>query len=123
MIMDGCLHDGWDDPYAIKDVQRDVCVLSTRIDQHNAGGKGRNHGSVSDARAAMDYSRPDYSNGTGAMNVVSQLRTDCHLCSWYASHTKKANPHLEKICQNKKRHHDNINGLKDAKRISSRLPF
>ena len=32
MIADGHLPDGWEDRYAIKDVQRDVCALGTHLD-------------------------------------------------------------------------------------------
>ena len=37
MIADGRLPQGWDDAYAIKDVQRDVCTLGMSLEKSKTG--------------------------------------------------------------------------------------
>ena len=141
MIADGRLPDGWDDPYAIKDVQRDVCAISTRIDPSRGSTRAKKddqfgfaaHVSAArnEAHNGGEYTRPDYNKDTDgkpcqkwnwgsdcgyATSHGLQPDRHCHLCSWGINHSKKANPHPEKICQNKRRYLEKMNGGKDAKK-------
>ena len=130
MIADGHLPDGWEDPYTIKDVQRDVCALGMRVDKgKNNGQNKRQEASVAEARTGNEYSRPDYNKNVDgkpchpwnwdnecgfATSHGLQLDRKCHLCAWCINRYK-ANHHPEKICQNKKWHLNKINRYDDKR--------
>ena len=116
MIADGRLPHGWTDQYAIKDVQRDVCAISTRLDDPKKPVRGKrnestNYVSTSAASAAeakphYEYVRAEYNkeadgvpckdwnNGLDCGYLTPHgLLPDhnCHLCAWCATKNKRAN--------------------------------
>ena len=129
MIGDGRLPYGWEDQYAIKDVQRDSCVVGTRISTKQAGRanaadvvtKRTDSGTAATSSVRQnkgDYVRHEYNKDTDGVpcyqwnwgsdcghTTSHGLLPDrkCHLCSWCANKYSKANVHQEKLCQNKKR--------------------
>ena len=138
MISDGRLPYGWEDQYAIKDVQRDACVVGTRVNVKNPGKQNASdvvskrsdygNGATSTTRQNKgDYVRHEYTKendgvpcyqwnwGTECGNNTSHgVHPDrkCHLCSWCATKYGKANVHPEKACQNKRRFLDKKNAEK-----------
>ena len=108
MIEDGRLADGWTDAYAIKDVQRDICLLGTRAK------------SVSQEYKPYDYrSRPSYDklsdgnlckewNGGKDCGFTHShgVQPDrlCHLCSWCITKFQRTNAHRETDCINKRKY-------------------
>ena len=142
MIADGSLPYGWNDLYAIKDLQRDHTNAANNRHAQRSGRTARSETANSDASyntaaASRDanprraerteYSRPTYSKETNG-KICGQWNRDedcgnsathgtmpdryCHVCAWCANKYQKANPHQEKNCQNKKRFLDRKNGEK-----------
>ena len=121
MIADGRLPRGWSDQYAIKDVQRDVCALGTRLDKAKQnlynkldnGGRPNSNNSTHNEHGKVEYDRETdgkpcnawYWGNDCAHSTSHGLHPDrqCHICSWCAKNYKKANMHQEKVCQNKQR--------------------
>ena len=107
MIEDGRLASGWTDGYAIKDVQRDICLLGTRA-------------KLAPESKPYDYkSRPAYdklSDGTPCKewnegkecgfthSHGTQPNRYCHLCSWCVQRFGRTNAHREIDCINKRKY-------------------
>lgn len=134
MIADGRLRHGWKDRYAIKDVQRDVCAIGTRAERpkqavraprrYDAPASTTTY-AATEARPATDHTRPSYDKDLDGkpcqqwnwgeecgFTTSHGIRPDrkCHLCAWCANKYKRANAHQEKVCFNKKRYFDKLNG-------------
>ena len=141
MIADGSLPYGWNDLYAIKDLQRDHTTAANNRQAARLGRGARAEGNAdasynntvttregSSRRAERaEYSRPAYNkeaNGKvcGQWNRGEDCGNSathgnmpdryCHICAWCANKYQKANPHQERNCQNKKRYLEMKNGEK-----------
>ena len=134
MISDGRLPSGWEDKYAIKDVQRDSCLLGTRASVKQVSKQGvaesnirQNEYSAGSSAGGRqkDFIRREYNkdsdgapcrqwnwgNDCGfATSHGMQPERRCHLCAWCALKYGKANVHPEKACQNKRRFLDKKSG-------------
>ena len=125
MIADGSLPFGWADQYALKDVQRDVCLTGTRLNKqkyatHNTHNDHKNDNAYNTQtkHTKSEPHRNEYSKDTDGKpcyqwnwgiecghTTSHGLQPDrkCHLCAWCAVKYAKANGHQEKVCQNKRR--------------------
>ena len=117
MIADGRLPQGWEDTYAIKDVQRDVCSLGTRIDNpKNSGHDKKYDGRAADNRNGGEYSRPEHNKDVvgkpcqqwNAGNDCSfttshglQLDRKCHLCACTSLTVRRQTPTLRRFARTK----------------------
>lgn len=129
MIADGRLPAAWSDRYAIKDVQRDICAVGTRLEKLKPATKTTKRTETSNAAATTnnyepkapgEYTKPEYNKevdgkpchdwnwGDCSFATSHGLQPDrhCHLCAWCAQTYKRANVHPEKACLNKKRYND-----------------
>ena len=106
MIEDGRLANGWLDAYAIKDVQRDVCLLGSRAKP--AQGEPKN---TFEYKPKAPYDKLTdgvpcrlWNNGKDCGSQFShgsQPNRECHLCSWCINKFNRANAHREIDCINK----------------------
>lgn len=116
MIDDGRLKKGWEDLYAIKDVQRDVHSVGTRITQKKR--KPDNYKRSEETNTYEYTKRAEFSSETDGRPCHQwNWGTDCghtathgtlpnrfcHVCAYCANKYRKANPHREQDCNNKKR--------------------
>lgn len=117
MIDDRRLPRGWADIYAIKDVQRDAQAVGTRLATkkkktneyqkrqedyggHDYGGRTE-FSTVTDGRPCHQW---NWGNDCGHSSTHGTLPNRyCHVCAWCANKYRKANPHRENECNNKKR--------------------
>ena len=107
MISDGRLPAGWTDNYAIKDVQRDICLVGTRAKIQTSEPKNR------DFKERQPYDKdydgipcsPWNEGKTCGLNFShGELpNKSCHFCAWCVLKFKKANSHRECDCNNKRR--------------------
>ena len=107
MIRDGRLSAGWTDNYAIKDIQRDICLVGSRAKTIVTENKKQ------DFKERVSYEKEiegvpcatwnegkdcnfSFTHGEGSNKL-------CHLCSWCISKFKRSNSHRECDCLNKRR--------------------
>ena len=108
MIEDGRLANGWLDAYAIKDVQRDVCLLGSRAKP--APGEQK---STFEYKPKAPYDKLTdglpcklWNNGKDCGSQFShgtQQNRECHLCGWCVTKYNRANAHREIDCINKRK--------------------
>ena len=134
MIADGRLPYGWDDQYAIKDVQRDATLIAYEQKVRRATKNGHNEnygrtnattGSTTARSDRPDYARPSYDKDLEGKPCHAWNRGDdcgnnashgslpdrsAHICAWCVNKYAKANPHKERDCQNKRRFNERKNG-------------
>ena len=111
MIDDGRLKMGWSDLYAIKDVQRDVCAVATRlavIKKYTAKSDFSDNSSYRSvySKEADGVPCPEWNEGKQCGFPVSHGHLPdrfAHVCNWCATRYKRANGHREIECNNKRR--------------------
>ena len=107
MIRDGRLSEGWNDKYAIKDIQRDICLVCTRAKTVMIENKKQ------DFKERLPYERENegvpcktWNEGKDCGFSFSHGEDNnkaCHLCSWCITKFKRSNSHRECDCLNKRR--------------------
>ena len=78
MIMVGRLPSDWNDPYAIKDLQRDICALGTCLEKTKTGKPNAGNPTAAEGRASADHHRPEYNQKTGGKPCLAwNWGSDC----------------------------------------------
>ena len=108
MLEDGRLINGWLDGYAIKDIQRDICMLGTKANQ--APSESKNN---FEYKPKIPYDRLNDGTPCKTWNSGKDCgfqfshgnapTRECHLCSWCIAKFNRANAHREQDCINKRK--------------------
>lgn len=122
MIGDGRLPGGWDDMQAVKEIQRDVCMVGNRVDAASqrrsyTGQRATSTQFTTQSNTTQD-TKTEYNRETdGKPCHPWNWGNECgftashgqhpdrkpHICAWCANKYHRTNVHQEKACINKKR--------------------